>query len=196
MAKQTDSYYRKAKTEGFAARSVFKLEELDRKYKLFRAGQKILDLGAAPGSWMQYVSERVGEKGLVVAIDRNPLRTQVPANCRVLQADVLAVSSTELKEEFGSFDGLISDLAPQTTGDHEGDHARSVELCRCAFALANDLLVPGGSFVCKMYQGEESKEFLVSLQRSFQTAKIQKPKASRAESREIFFVATSYFRGS
>jgi 23S rRNA (uridine2552-2'-O)-methyltransferase len=188
MAKRPDSFYRKAKTEGFAARSIFKLQELDEKFKLFRAGQRVLDLGAAPGSWMQYVSQKVGAEGLVVAIDRNALRTEIPDNCRFRQADVLSLQSSDFAE-FGKFDLVVSDLAPQTTGNHEGDHARSVELCQKALSLAQSLLVAGGGFICKMYQGEESRPFLEELRKNFMMAKTQKPNPSRSESREIFFVA-------
>jgi 23S rRNA (uridine2552-2'-O)-methyltransferase len=189
MAKAPDRFYRQAKEAGFAARSVFKLAELDEKFGLFRPGRSVLDLGAAPGSWMQYVSERVGETGRVVGVDRNPIRAALPANSRFIQKDVLSLEAGELD---GEFDLVISDLAPQTTGNREGDHARSMELCRKALALARELLVSGGSFVCKMYQGEESKEFLDELRRHFRTAKTQKPKASRAESREVFFVGVGF----
>jgi 23S rRNA (uridine2552-2'-O)-methyltransferase len=189
MAKTTDRFYRQAKADGFAARSVFKLEELDSKFRLFRPGQAVLDLGAAPGSWMQYVSEKVGEAGRVVAVDRNAIRTTLPGNCTFLQADVLSLKAGELGDEF---DLVISDLAPQTTGNREGDHARSVELCRKALELARALLADGGSFVCKMYQWEESRGFLEELRKDFKTAKTQKPKASRAESREMFFVGIGF----
>lgn len=196
MAKTPDTFYRKAKSEGFAARSVFKLSELDQKYKLFRPGQKVLDLGAAPGSWMQYVSGRVGENGFVVGVDRNPVRAELPSNCRFIQADVFSLLSADLAAQYGKFDLVISDLAPQTTGNREGDHARSAELCRRALELVKDLLVPGGSFVCKMYQGGESRDFLARLKKRFKNAKTQKPQASRSESRELFFVGLGRKRPS
>ncbi len=187
-----DHFYRKAKEQGFPARSVFKLSELDQKYNLFRKRYKVLDLGASPGSWLVYITKQVEESGFVLGIDLNSVAQTLSSNCRVIQMDIFNVQGSDLKKQFGIFDVVVSDLAPKTTGNREADHARSYELCRHAFALAQEVLKPGGSFVCKMYQGEESKSFLEGLLQYFGMCKTQKPKASRSTSREIFFVGRGF----
>ncbi len=195
MPRKPDFYYRQAKAKGFVARSVFKLKELDERYRLFRAGGRVLDLGAAPGSWLDYVSEKVGEKGLAVGVDRKPLRQSLRPNMRFLNADVLEMDRSGLRGISPAFDAVISDLAPSTTGDRDGDHVRSFELCTKAKELAVGLLAPGGAFVCKMFQGAETKRFVEGLQASFAQVKVQKPKASRDESREIYIVALCFRTG-
>jgi 23S rRNA (uridine2552-2'-O)-methyltransferase len=187
-----DFYCRKAKEGGHVARSIFKLEELDEKFRLFPAGRKVLDLGASPGSWLEYVSEKVGDLGLAVGVDRNPLRQGLRPNMRFLKADVLEVEPARLREFAPFYDLVISDLAPSTTGDKDGDHLRSIELCERGRDLAFALLKQGGGFVCKMFQGGESKRFLTSLKPRFETVKTQKPKASRDESRELYVLALCF----
>ena len=189
---RSDRFYQKAKSEGYTARSVYKLEEIDQKYRLFRKGHLILDLGASPGSWMQYLSGRVGEKGLIVGVDRNlPRQAPVPSS-RFLQRDVFDVSAEELRGIVNAFDAVVSDLAARTTGDRDGDHTRSMALCGRALELALQTLKPGGAFVCKMFQGGGSKVFLDGIRKHFDMVKTQKPSASRGESREVFVVALGF----
>lgn len=189
-----DSFYRAAKRQGFAARSVFKLEELDRKYDLLKPGKRVLDLGAAPGSWAQYASARVGESGAVVLIDLQPVEVTLPANCRVLCGDVNALTREEIDPEGKSFDLVVSDMAPKTTGTRDRDHILSTSLASRAFEVASLVLRKNGNFLCKVFQGPETKGLLVSLGKRFELVKSQKPAASRSESREIFLMALR-FRG-
>ncbi|MFH1016686.1 MAG: RlmE family RNA methyltransferase [Pseudomonadota bacterium] len=191
-ARKPDFYYRKAKREGLVARSVFKLKELDEKYRLIRPGFKVLDLGASPGSWLDYVSGIIGDGGLAIGVDQNPLRETLRPNMRFLKNDVFTIELAQLREFSPEFDVVISDLAPATTGDRDGDHVRSVELCEKAKSLALQLLAAGGSFVCKMFQGAQTKDFVESLRPNFAQVKIQKPEASRDESREIYIVALDF----
>ncbi len=192
MKKNPDHFYHKAKKDGFAARSVFKLEELDRKYHLIRKGDHVLDLGAAPGSWLKYLSQRVGKSGKVVGVDLEPLREDPPKEVLFFQQDLFALTPEILKGYVSSFHVVVSDAAPQTTGSRDTDHLKSVAICEFALELAIQLLPGGGHFVCKMYQGGETHGFLKKLKDHFLMAKIQKPSASRKESREIFFVGREF----
>lgn len=189
---QRDPHYWKAKRQGFLARSVYKLEELDKKYQLFKAGQHVLDLGASPGSWTQYALERIGGAGFVLGVDQNPIQVPKEPRMTILQMDALEIKAKELKDKYGVFDVVLSDLAPKTTGVRDLDHFRSKELCNQAFKIACAILKRKGSFVCKMYQGEKSPSFEKELKSHFAFVKIQKPHSSRSHSREIFFIAKDF----
>ncbi len=188
--KPRDHYFKKAKKEKYPARSVYKLKEADQKYRLFRRGQLVLDLGAAPGSWSKYVLERVGPKGLVVAIDLSPLKISAP-NLLFFQEDVFSVTPQKIRErvEGQSFDAVLSDMAPKTTGDRSGDHFRSVELAQRALELAKELLKPGGVFLVKVFEGEAFPRFVEEVKREIGPVKRFRPKSTRSESREIFVLA-------
>lgn len=187
-----DSRARQAKERGYAARSVFKLEELDRRFKLLRPGDRVLDLGAAPGSWSQYAAQRIGSTGLVVAVDLKPLGVSVPGGI-VRQADVFELDTETLSDWTGErappFDVIVSDMAPATTGVSLADHVASVELCDRALELAQRWLRPGGHFVCKVFQGEDEPDLRRRIQEVFKKLKAVRPKGTRAQSREIFLVA-------
>ena len=193
-----DAYNRKAKDAGYAARSVFKLEEIDQKFKLLRPGQRVLDLGACPGSWSQYALRRVGARGLVVAVDIEPLRAALPGAI-VLTEDAFGLEPERLGEVTDGrappFDLVLSDMAPNTTGVPFRDHVASVELCDRAFALARRMLVPGGGFVCKVFQGEDEPDLRARIKERFDAVKGLKPKGTRSRSVETFLVATG-FRGA
>ncbi len=186
--KKPDYYARKAKAEGYAARSVFKLENIDKKHRLFHKGLKVLDLGAAPGSWMQYTAAKVGKSGKVVGVDINPLSRGLSLRETFLQGDVLAMEPEELKDEFGVFDLVLSDLAPKTTGHKDTDHFRSVQLAFRALCFAEALLRPGGSLLVKVFQGQEFEELVKTLRTRFQKVITLKPEGSRPESREMFIL--------
>jgi len=194
--RRPDSFYRKAKREGFEARSIYKLQELDRKYKILKPSQRVLDLGAAPGSWLQYASSRVGEKGFIVAVDVNALRADVASpQVEFVQSDICRIDTDRVTEKAKEYDVVLSDVAPRTTGDPAGDHERSFELSCCALTIAVSVLARGGTFVCKMYQGAHGTEFQKQMEMHFEFVKSQKPKASRSESREVFFVALNFRPG-
>jgi len=190
-----DAFNRKAKQQGFAARSVFKLEELDSRFGLLRRGDRVLDLGACPGSWSQYALRKVGTGGLLVAVDLSPIETPLPGAI-VRQDDVFALEPDQLAEwtdgRAPPFDAVISDMAPGTTGTPFRDHVASVELCDRALDLACRMLVPGGVFVCKVFQGEDEPALRERIRSRFSKLKSLKPKGTRTRSVEIFLVGLGY----
>jgi 23S rRNA (uridine2552-2'-O)-methyltransferase len=183
-----DHYTRQAKKENFAARSVYKLQEIQRRCRIIRRGARVLDLGCAPGSWLQYAAQLTGSGGKVVGIDRKPVSVALPPHVRVISGDILVTPSP--LEEFSpqAFEVVISDMAPATTGDKATDAARSAALCEAALAMALRLLAPGGNFVCKIFQGEEFKPFTEAVKSAFTQLKILKPRSSRKASKEIFII--------
>lgn len=190
MARQTqlDARYRRAKEQGYAARSVFKLEDMDRRYQLLRKGQKVLDLGCHPGSWLQYAAGRVGSSGLVVGVDLKPPTADLPPWVRAVQADVLELTPEALAEFAPAFDAVLSDVAPATTGVAHADQAKSLALAEAAFMLALALLKPGGVFVAKVYQGAGTDELIRRVKLAFTLGKGHKPPGSRSASRETYIV--------
>ena len=180
-----DRFTAKAHKEGFAARSIYKLEEIDRRLRLVRQGMRVLDLGAAPGSWTQYLAQKVGGKGAVVALDLNPLRVAVPAYVQAREMDVLSAPVEEIAA-LGPFDLVVSDMAPHTTGVRDADVARSVELVERAITIADASLKPGGALLVKIFQGSGFEEVRVLLRVRFDEVRIVKPEASRKESSEIY----------
>lgn len=188
-----DSYYRRAKREGFAARSVFKLDELDRRFRLIRPGHRVLDLGCRPGSWLQYAAAHVGTDGFVVGLDREALTETLPDNTIVLVGDVLTLPSHHLRDALprpDCFHTVLSDMAPDTTGIPFTDQTRSVELFLRALDLALELGCPKGSFVGKVFMGDGFQPVLEQVRRHFGRTKTVKPDASRKSSSEVYVVGT------
>ncbi len=194
MKEYRDYYFRKAKQQKYPARSVYKLKELDNKFKLFRKGMKVLDLGAAPGSWSLGAAEKVGMQGLVLACDIQSTETEFPENICFMQEDVFNRSPEfEAKlAQMGPFDVVISDMAPRTTGTKFTDQTRSLELCVEALEVATTWLKPGGAFVVKIFMGPDIQELLLPMRKAFKAVKSFKPKSSRVESKETFFVGTGF----
>lgn len=186
-----DPFFRKARAAGFAARSVFKLEEIDRRVRLLRAGDRVLDLGCTPGSWLQYAVQVVGPHGAVVGIDRNPLPRPVPG-ARVLTGDIFTTTDDELLGTLKAFDAVLSDMAPDTTGIRSTDQARSARLFGEAMLRATRLLAPGGAFVGKVFQGPDFEDVRRQLATRFSDVKIIKPDSSRAQSIEIFLIGKGF----
>ncbi len=186
-----DPFTARAHKEGFAARSVYKLEEIDRRCKLLRPGLHVLDLGAAPGSWTQWMATRIGPKGRIVAVDLTPLGVSVPATVQAVELDVLA-APLESFAALGPFDLVVSDMAPHTTGMREADAALSAELVDRAMTIADSALRPGGHFVAKIFQGSEFEAVRKRLRERYATVKVMKPEASRKESVEIFLVGLDH----
>lgn len=183
-----DHYFKRAKKEGFAARSVYKLEEIDRRVRLFRPGQRVLDLGCHPGSWLQYCGRTVGQRGLVVGVDTRPMPLELPPHVHALQADVFELQLADLQHFSSTFDVVLSDLAPATTGIRSADSARSVLLFERALELAGKLLVPGGSFLGKIFQGTDFDSMVQEMKRMFRRVRGIKPRATRKESKEIYLL--------
>jgi len=186
-----DAFFRKARGAGFAARSVYKLEEIDRKLRLLRPGDRVLDLGCRPGSWMQYALRVVGPLGAVVGIDRDPLPQPIPG-ARVLCADIQTVADGELLGELKAFDVVLSDMAPNTTGIRATDQARSAALVETALALAERLLAPGGAFVAKIFQGPDLEAIRQRMAARFSEVRTLKPEGSRAQSIEIYLAGKGF----
>lgn len=196
MKEYRDHYFLKAKRENYPARSVYKLKELDAKFRLLKPGMKVLDLGAAPGSWSLGVAEKVGSKGLVLACDIQSTETAFPPQVLFMQEDVFQRSAAfEAKlAELGPFDLVISDMAPRTTGTRFTDQARSLELTLEALAVACLHLKQDGNFVVKIFMGPDIQDLLTPMRKAFSSVKSFKPKSSRAESKETFFTGLG-FRG-
>ena len=189
-----DRFHQRAKRQGFRARAVFKLEELDQAHDLFRRGDRVLDLGCAPGSWLQYAATKIGDGGAMVGIDR----TAVPGvrGARLLVGDVFAVTSEELRGELAAFDVVLSDMAPDTSGIRHLDQARSEALFERALEIALATLAPGGRFVGKLFQGPDFKKLIDACRARFDTVKTVKPESSRQFSIEQYVVAKGFARES
>jgi 23S rRNA (uridine2552-2'-O)-methyltransferase len=186
-----DRFHQKAKKQGFLARAVFKLEELDQQFKLFKPGQRVLDLGCAPGSWLQYARSKVGDKGVLVGLDRGPLRGDV-AGARIVVGDVMKIDIAELKGELPGFDIVLSDMAPDTSGIRHLDQARSEALFERALEIATAVLAPGGNFVGKLFQGPDFKKLTEDVRARFDVAKTAKPESSRQISIEQYVIGKGF----
>ncbi len=186
-----DHYSRRARREGFPARSVYKLEEIDNKYKLLKPGQIVLDLGCAPGSWTLYAAAQVGAQGRVLAVDLNEPASSWPPQATFVQGDLLKMDLSAFLPE-KTCDVLLSDMAPKTMGRREVDQARSLELGQIAWSWAQRLLKPGGHFVCKLFQSPDAEELAREIGSRFKQFSRLKPQATRSQSVEIFVVGRGY----
>lgn len=185
-----DHYFKKAKAENFAARSVFKLEEIDQRYRILKEGQTVLDLGASPGSWSQYASKKVGTSGRVLGVDLSPVTVKLP-NAVFIQADLRDLNLEQVFQEHGfqpPFDLVISDMAPKTTGIRMTDQARSMELCELALDISRRFLKPGGNFVCKLFHSDDFVKLRDDIKKSFEKFEAVKPDSTRRISKEIFLI--------
>jgi 23S rRNA (uridine2552-2'-O)-methyltransferase len=169
---------------------VFKLEEIDRRARLMHRGDSVLDLGAAPGSWTLYAADKVGTGGRVVAVDRSRIEIALPDHVAVVEADVLATAPADLFEQVGGkrFDAVISDMAPHTTGHRFVDQSRSYELFDRALEIALLATRAGGSFVGKLFHGEDFDKARARVRETYAKTKVIKPAGSRSESYEIYIV--------
>ena len=191
MKKIKDHYFHKAKKDGYAARSAYKIEEIDKKYIIIRTGNKVLDLGCCPGSWLQYASRKVGNSGQVLGIDLQPVKISLPSHVKVIKADIFEVTDEDLKIKGGQADVILSDMAPNTSGIRTTDEHRSFELNKKVLYLANDILCPEGSLLVKAFQGNLFDELCYEFKKLFADVKLCKPKSSRSESVEIFILGRS-----
>jgi 23S rRNA (uridine2552-2'-O)-methyltransferase len=189
-----DPYVARAKREGYRSRAAFKLLEIDEKFKILKPGQKIVDLGAAPGGWSQIAAKVVGPKGRVVGIDLLPIDPM--AGVEFIQLDFLDESAPGRLIEMlgGPADVVMSDMAANTTGHKKTDHLRIIGLAEAAIYFAREILAPGGAFVAKVFQGGTENQLLADLKRDFAVVRHVKPGASRADSAELYVLATG-FRG-
>jgi 23S rRNA (uridine2552-2'-O)-methyltransferase len=186
-----DEYFRKAKDEGYLARSAYKLKEINERKRLFGPGARVLDLGCAPGAWLQVAAEIVGPRGMVVGIDLKEVRENLGPRVVAIQGDIYKTDAAALSGPAGGlFDAALSDMAPDTSG--HGDHFLSVRLCRRVLEMLPSLLKPGGNLAMKVFEGEEYPALVREAAAAFREARGFKPKASRDVSKEMYVVAQGY----
>lgn len=186
-----DAYVLKAREQGYRSRAVFKLEEIQQKDRIFKPGQFVLDLGAAPGGWSEYAIQAVGDRGRVIALDL--LAIEPIAGVEFLQGDFSEQQTLdELLRLIGErkFDLVLSDMAPNLSGMHSVDQPKSSYLAELAFEMARDFLVPGGVFIVKLFQGEGFEALVSTFRLTFKSVKFRKPDASRSRSSEIYAVCS------
>jgi 23S rRNA (uridine2552-2'-O)-methyltransferase len=183
-----DHYYNKAKQEDYRSRAAYKLKQLDETAHLIEEGSTVVDLGAAPGGWLQVARELVGSEGTVIGIDRK--RIDPIEEVETIQGDMTTEETREqVRERIGETDVVISDMAPNMSGEYSLDHARSVHLARQASETANDILAPGGDLVVKVFDGPDLADLHDDLEHEFQYVREIRPDASRDESSELYLVA-------
>ncbi|CAN6654682.1 rRNA methyltransferase 2, mitochondrial [Trichomonascus vanleenenianus] len=202
---KADRFTQEAKMRNYASRAAYKLKEMDKRYKLFRSGMTVVDLGFAPGSWTQVAVEETSPGGTVVGVDI--LHHPPPAGASVIQGNFLStevqnqvkelVARSKGGEDGGpvSIDVVLSDMMANTSGIAVKDHGASIDLCDAALLFAIECLKPNGSFVCKFYTGPEDKELEARLKKVFKKVKREKPEASRKESKEMYFVGLNKREG-
>lgn len=183
---------RQAKKDKYPARSVYKLQEIQKKFRIIKKKDFVLDLGCAPGSWLLYAAELTGPAGKVAGIDLRPVTIRLPENITVYTGDML-LENNSFSNHKEKFNVVLSDMAPDTTGNKHLNGARSFNLCMAAFECAQIKLRPGGIFVCKIFQGEDFNSFLALVKKSFNKINIFKPQSSRKASREIYIIGVGFF---
>ena len=191
-----DRFYNQAKQEGYRTRSAYKLKQLDEESGLFGPGNTVVDLGAAPGGWLQVAAEEVGEDGTVIGVDFQRIKEleDVPATVELVRGDMTEDDTkAEVREVAGGdVDVVISDMAPNMTGEYSVDHARSVHLARQAFETAEELLEAGGDFAAKVFDGQDVAPLREELEETFEYVREVRPEASRDASSELYLVAKGY----
>jgi 23S rRNA (uridine2552-2'-O)-methyltransferase len=183
-----DAYRRQAQAEGFVSRAVFKLQAMDARFHLFRPGQRVLDLGCHPGSWMQYLASRVGPTGMVVGVDLATPKLALVPPLYFVPGDVQSIDLAEICTHTSAFDAVVSDLAPKTTGVRLVDQQRSLNLACRAWEIAQALLVPGGHFLVKVFSGPDVELLVTPLKKAFSAFHRVKPPGSRQESFELYLL--------
>jgi 23S rRNA (uridine2552-2'-O)-methyltransferase len=185
-----DHYFRKAKKEGLRARSAFKIEEIARRFGVFHKGDRVLDLGAAPGGFLQVIARVVGPEGVVLGVDVVPIKPLPMSQVRTAVMDVLEEGAdAKLRElEAGAFDAVISDMAPKTSGIRDTDEARSLRLAERAMEIARARGKPGGAFICKLFMGRDFEAFRGLIREAYEEVKVVRPEATRGASVEVYLV--------
>lgn len=189
-----DRYFKQAKAEGYVARSAYKLLEINEKRQIIKRGDRVLDLGCAPGSWLQVAAELVGDRGAVVGVDLQEVTARLDGPVTVIQGDLTTMDMRPVLEAHtkgAPFDVVISDMAPKTSGA-DADHYRSVELCRAVLSRLDDALRQDGHLAMKVFEGAEYPALLTETNQRFGRCKGFKPKACRDVSREIYIVAEQF----
>jgi 23S rRNA (uridine2552-2'-O)-methyltransferase len=192
--RRKDAHYRRAREEGYRARSAYKLAELDRRFRLMQPGDHVVDLGAWPGGWLQVASERVGAHGRVVGVDLAAIAPLAAANVALVRGDVRNADTVAAVREAGgrAADVVLSDLSPKLTGVRASDDARSAELVAAVLAALPVLLRPGGRFVTKLFMSEDWEGLLADIRRRFSRIDTTRPDATRRGSAELYVVGLGY----
>ncbi len=191
--KKKEHFYKEAKRVGYRARSAFKLQQIQRRFHLIPKDGVVIDLGAAPGGWSQVAKELVGEHGLVIGADLSairPLEDVVFIQGDITKAETIEQIKDVLKAR--KADVVLSDMSPDISGNYSVDQARSAWLCECALRTAAQVLRPGGHFLCKIFEGENTKSFIETVRQRFVVVKTFSPQASRKSSSEVYIVAKSF----
>ena len=192
--KVKDHFYKKAKSENYLARSIYKLEEIDNRYKILNKGDLVLDLGYYPGSWVQYTSPKVGPTGLVVGIDIKPVDKRLSnlENVRVFEKDINDVLNLNELGVQSQFDVVLSDMAPNTTGMRSVDQDRSLNLVEMIFYHLPQFLKPEGNLVVKVFESQKAQDYLKSQKSRFIEYNFLRPKSTRSVSKEYFLIAKGF----
>jgi 23S rRNA (uridine2552-2'-O)-methyltransferase len=185
---EPDFYRSRARAEGYVARAIYKLKEVDEKYHLFKEGQRVLDLGCSPGSWLQYIGARIGPRGLVVGVDANPPEIEVAPPLYFVHGEVTSLDLKTIMAISPVFDVVVSDMAPKTTGMRQVDQQRSLELAFVAWEWAEKFLRAGGHFLVKVFEGPDTGALMAVLKAGFSICRPVKPAGSRPASREIYLL--------
>jgi len=179
-----------AQKQGYPARSVYKLKEIDEKYKIIKRGDKVLDLGCAPGSWLLYISEKTGNKGKAVGIDTEDIEIAGKPNVSFIKKSIFDLKDSDFKEKFQA---VVSDLAPKTSGVKFLDSEKSLEMAEKSFEIAKSFLEPGGNFICKVSENDSSRELFEKVKERFEFAKRFRPKAVSSQSKEFYIIGKGFY---
>ena len=196
MYKPQDHYFKKAKKEGYPARSVYKLQEINEKFHIFKPGDLVLDLGCSPGSWLLYIEKVISSDGKVVGIDLKPIT--VSSSAIFLQKDIFELKIEQIQDILqknnlpSKFDVIVSDLAPATSGVKDVDSERSLELIKKAFSFIPPLLKKEGSFVCKAFESNDVHFLAKKVSPLFRFFKMFRPRATRKRSRELYVILSGW----
>ncbi len=193
-----DAFYRKAKKEGYRSRAAYKLLDLSRRFQIIKPGDRVVDLGSAPGGWLQVASQLAGEKGKVIGIDTEAVEPLNQPNIVLIQGDITSEENLKrIKDLLGnSADCVISDVSPRLSGIRDADLSRSQELNRSSLNVACQLLKPGGNFLVKVFMGEELKKFFLEVEKFFLSVQRTRPEATRKGSSETYLCAKGFQKRS
>jgi len=187
--RKQDPYTILAQKQGYPARSVYKLKEIDEKYKIIKRGDKVLDLGCAPGSWLLYISEKTGNKGKAVGIDTEDIEIAEKPNVSFIKKSIFDLKDSDFKEKFQA---VVSDLAPKTSGVKFLDSEKSLEMAEKSFEIAKSVLLPGGNFICKIFENESNNKFFKKMKNCFYFTKRFRPKAVIKKSKEFYIIGRGF----
>jgi 23S rRNA (uridine2552-2'-O)-methyltransferase len=192
--KVKDHYFNKAKNDNFLARSIYKLEEIDNKFKILKPGMLVVDFGYHPGSWIQYACKVIGDEGKIVGIDVREVNKKLSGikNVRIYQKDIFDIHDLKQLEVESQFDVVLSDMAPNTTGIKSLDQDRSLNLVESVFGLLPKFLKSGGNFVIKVFDSQHAQNFLKEKKNLFKEFHYLKPKSTRSVSKEFFVIGKNF----